>query len=71
MLVAVFIITFLCAMVSVSGGSGIILMPSLLLCGYDIKEILFVTRVSAVIFILSNLIAAIHAKIGKNIRSIL
>lgn len=62
LLVVIFVITLLSALIAVSGGHGIILTPSLLLLGYDIKEIIFVTRISAVVFVLFSLIAVIQEK---------
>ncbi len=62
LLTAVFLITLLSGLVAITGGNGLILMPSLLILGFDIKEILILIRTSAVVFVLFNLLALIQDK---------
>lgn len=61
-LVLVFIVTVISGLIAVSGGNGLILMPSLLMLNFDIKEIILIIRISAVVFVLFNLFAMIKAK---------
>ena len=58
-LIAVFIVTVISGLVAVTGGNGLILMPTLLMMNFDIKEIMVLIRVSAVVFVLFNLFAII------------
>jgi uncharacterized membrane protein YfcA len=61
-LFAVFVVTVISGLVAVTGGNGLILMPSLLMMNYDIKEVMVLIRVSAVVFVLFNLLALINGK---------
>ncbi len=61
-LCAVFIVTVLSGLVAVTGGNGLILMPSLLILNYDIKEVMVLVRISAVVFVLFNLFALINGR---------
>jgi uncharacterized membrane protein YfcA len=61
-LLCAFAITIISTIISVSGGNGIILMPSLMMLHYDIKEIMYVIRISAIILVLFNLLALLHAR---------
>jgi uncharacterized membrane protein YfcA len=61
-LLLVFGVTLISGLVSVTGGNGLILMPALLMLNYDIKEIMVVVRVSAVVFVLFNLLAMMREK---------
>lgn len=61
-LFGVFIVTIISGLVAVTGGNGLILMPSLLMMNYDIKEVMVLIRVSAVVFVLFNLFALISGK---------
>lgn len=61
-LCSVFIVTVLSGLVAVTGGNGLILMPSLLILNYDIKEVMVLIRISAVVFVMFNLFALINGK---------
>lgn len=61
-LCSVFIVTVISGLVAVTGGNGLILMPSLLIMDYDIKEVMVLIRVSAVVFVMFNLFALINSK---------
>jgi len=37
--------------VAVTGGNGLILMPSLLMMNYDLKQIMVLVRVAAAVFV--------------------
>jgi uncharacterized membrane protein YfcA len=58
----VFIITLASGLIAISGGNGLVLMPSLLMLNFHIKEILVVIRISAVVFVLFNLFAMMKEK---------
>ena len=52
----------------VTGGNGLILMSSLLMMNYDIKEVMVLIRVSAVVFVLLfNLFALINGKANTKV----
>ncbi len=61
-LIVVFILTVASGLVAVTGGNGLILMPALLMLDFDIKQILVLVRVSAVVFVAFNLLAMIRTK---------
>ena len=61
-LVIVFILTVVSGLVAVTGGNGLILMPALLMMDFDIKQILVLVRVSAVVFVAFNLLALVRSK---------
>ena len=69
MLIIIFIVTLISGLVAITGGNGLILMPSLLIVGLNIKEILVLVRTSAVVFVVFNLVALIKDRqvptIGK------
>lgn len=58
----VFLIVLLAGLISVTGGNGLIIMPSLLILGYDIKEVLVLVRASAVVFVFFNIIGAVMSR---------
>lgn len=61
-LLGVFTVTVISGLVAVTGGNGLILMPSLLMMNYDIKEVMVLVRVGAVVFVTFNLFALISNK---------
>ncbi|MBK2026919.1 hypothetical protein IB643_01945 [Allofrancisella guangzhouensis] len=61
-LAIIFFIVLLAGLISVTGGNGLIIMPSLLMFGYDIKEIMLLVRASAVVFVFYNVVGMIADK---------
>lgn len=59
MLIIVFIASLVSTVLCITGGHGMLLMPSLLLLGYNLKEIIVLIRVSAVVFVLFNLLGVV------------
>ncbi|MCC2645788.1 MAG: hypothetical protein K0R94_1566 [Burkholderiales bacterium] len=53
----VFFVTLASGLIAVSGGNGIFLMPSLLILGFNIKDVLIMVRISAVVFVFFSFIA--------------
>lgn len=62
LLILAFVITLVSGLVSVTGGNGLILMPGLLMANLDIKEVMVLVRVSAVVFVIFNLFAMFRIK---------
>ncbi len=56
----VFILTLISGLIAVTGGNGLILMPALLLLDFNIKEVMVLIRISAVVFVTFNLFAMLN-----------